>query len=303
MQRDTGPEPAAPGRQAVVGTPGRPAVVGTPGTPAAVGTPGTPTAVGTVGARAAPAVTHTEDVMGTVVSFTVVAGDLPAAAVRAAVADACRVLHRADEVFSTWKPDSPVSRLRRGEAALSALPPEVAEVLALSERARSDSRGWFDPWAMPGGVDPTGLVKGWAVERAAGVLRAAGAAAALVNGGGDLAAFGSPGPGLRWRVGIQHPWRSGALAAIAALRAAIATSASYERGAHLLDPRTRRPATRAASATVLGPSLALADALATALAAGGDDALAAIGALDGYEGYLIRADAGEADTGGIEFLS
>jgi thiamine biosynthesis lipoprotein len=140
------------------------------------------------------------------------------------------------------------------------------------------------------------------VERAAGVLRAAGAAAALVNGGGDLAAFGSPRPGQRWRVGIQHPWRRDALAAIVEVRAAIATSAHYERGAHLLDPRTGRPATGAASATVLGPSLALADALATALAVGGDDALAAIGALDGYEGYLIGADGGEADTGGIEFL-
>ncbi len=250
----------------------------------------------------APAVTHTEDVMGTIVSFTVVPGDLPATAARAAVGDACRVLHRADEVFSTWKPDSPVSRLRRGEATLSMMPAEVAEVLALCEQARTASRGWFDPWAMPGGVDPAGLVKGWAVERAAAVLRQAGAAAALVNGGGDLAAFGTPGPGQRWRVGIQHPWRKDALAGIVELRAAIATSAAYERGPHLLDPATGRPATGVASATVTGPSLALADALATAVAVGADDALDAVGALDGYEGYLIRTDGTEADTGGIEFV-
>jgi thiamine biosynthesis lipoprotein len=251
---------------------------------------------------AGPAVTHTEDVMGTIVSFTVVPGDLPATAARAAVAVACRVLHRADEVFSTWKPDSPVSRLRRGEATLSMLPAEVGDVLALCERARTASRGWFDPWAMPGGVDPTGLVKGWAVERAAGVLRHAGAAAALVNGGGDLAAFGSPGPGQRWRVGIQHPWRKDALAGIVEVQAAIATSAGYERGPHLLDPATGQPASGVASATVTGPSLALADALATAVAVGSDDALAAVAALDGYEGYLIRADGTEADTGGIEFV-
>ena len=252
---------------------------------------------------AGPAVTHAEPVMGTVVSLTVVPGDLPAAAARAAIGAACRTLHRADEVFSTWNPASPVSRLRRGEATLDMMPAEVAEVLALCQAARTASGGWFDPWAMPGGVDPTGLVKGWAVERAADGLRRAGAVAALVNGGGDLAAFGSPSPGQSWRAGIRHPWRAGALACIVQVRAAIATSASYERGAHLLDPATGRPATGVASATVTGPSLATADALATALAVGGDEALATVGALDGYEGYLIRADGSEADTGGIEFVS
>jgi FAD:protein FMN transferase len=239
--------------------------------------------------------------MGTVVSFAVLAGELPAAEVRAAVESACAGLHHADAVFSTWDAGSPVSRLRRGEATLGAMPPEVAEVLDLCELAKTASRGWFDPWAMPGGLDPTGLVKGWAVERAAEVLRRAGAPAALVNGGGDLTAFGSPEPGQPWRAGIRHPWRADALACIIAVRAAVATSASYERGGHLIDPFTGQPATGVASATVTGPSLAMADALATALAVGGDDALPVIGAVEGYEGYLIRADGSEADTGGIGF--
>ncbi|HEY2442441.1 MAG TPA: FAD:protein FMN transferase [Streptosporangiaceae bacterium] len=246
---------------------------------------------------------HTEHVMGTTVSFTVLAGDLPVPAARAAVQRACAVLHEADAVFSTWDPRSPVSRLRRGEATLAMMPADVAEVLALCRLAKAASRGWFDPWALPGGVDPTGLVKGWAVQRAADVLRQAGAAAALVNGGGDLAAFGAPAAGQRWRAGIRHPWRPDALACIVAVRAAVATSGSYERGAHLIDPATGRPAGGVASATVTGPSLALADALATALAAGGDQALAAVGLVAGYEGYLIRADGSEADTGGVEFVS
>lgn len=262
----------------------------------------------------ATGLTHTEEAMGTVVSFTVPPGGLPPAAAHAAVAAACQELHRADAVFSTWIAGSPVSRLRRGEVTLADLPPEVAaevtEVLDLCQRAKTASRGWFDPWAMPGGLDPTGLVKGWAVQRAADLLRRAGVAAALVNGGGDLAAFGSPTPGQPgqpgppgppWRVGIRHPWRADALACVVNVRAAIATSASYERGPHLIDPATGRAVTGAASATVTGPSLAMADALATALAVGGDDALAAIGEVDGYEGYLIRADGSEADTGGMEF--
>ena len=83
--------------------------------------------------------------------------------------------------------------------------------------------------------------------------------------------------------------------------AAVATSGPYERGAHLIDPATGRPASRAASATVTGPSLALADALATGVAVGGDEALAVVTGLDGYAAYLIRPDGSETDTGGIAF--
>jgi thiamine biosynthesis lipoprotein len=247
--------------------------------------------------------THTEQAMGTVFSLTVVPGDGPAGGLAAALAAACAVLHRADAVFSTWDPESPVSRLRRGEAPLAALPAEVGEVLAECRAARQASGGWFDPWAMPGGVDPTGLVKGWAVDRALAVLREEGITGALVNGGGDVAAFGSPAPGERWRVGIRHPWRADALAAIVAVTGAVATSGSYERGPHLIDPATGEPSHRAASATVTGPRLALADALATAVAVGGDEALAAVAKLAGYEGYLIRPDGSEADTGGVAFVT
>jgi thiamine biosynthesis lipoprotein len=280
--------------------------------------------------------THAEPVMGTVFSVTAVHGDLPPAGVRAAIATACQVLHRCDAVFSTWDADSPVSRFRRGEAALAQLPPEFAEVLWECHAARAASGGWFDPWAMPGGFDPTGLVKGWAVERALAELRRAGLPGALLNGGGDVAVFGAPPGAQRWRVGIRHPWRADALACVIELgqgsggsppragigqgsvteerglepaggsggsppRASIATSGPYERGAHLIDPATGRPASRAASATVTGPSLALADALATGVAVGGDEALALVAGLPGYAGYLIRPDGSEADTGGIAF--
>jgi FAD:protein FMN transferase len=253
-------------------------------------------------AEPAPVTSHAEPVMGTVFSFTVVRGAQPLDTVRAALEAACRVLHRCDAVFSTWDPASPVSRLRRGEATLAQMPPEFAEVLRECQAARAASGGWFDPWAMPGGFDPTGLVKGWAAERALAELRAAGVPGALVNGGGDMAAFGSPADGNRWRAGIQHPWRPDALACVIEIGAAVATSGPYQRGAHLIDPATGRPASRAASATITGPSLTLADALATGLAVGGDDALAVVAGLDGYAGYLIRPDGSEADTGGIAFV-
>jgi thiamine biosynthesis lipoprotein len=251
---------------------------------------------------AEPAVTTlAEPVMGTVFSVTAEHGDLPPDDVRAAIAAACQVLHRCDAVFSTWDAASPVSRFRRGEAVLARMPPEFAEVLRECHAARAASGGWFDPWAMPGGFDPTGLVKGWAAERALERLRGAGLPGALVNGGGDVAAFGSPPDGPRWRVGIRHPWRADALACVIEIDAAAATSGSYERGAHLIDPATGRPVSRAASATVTGPSLAMADALATGVAVGGDEALAVVARLDGYAAYLIRPDGSEADTGGIVF--
>jgi len=253
--------------------------------------------------------------MGTVVSFAV----LPAGSSRsqlhgvppgwgppppdpdAAIRAACALLHEADAVFSTWDPRSPLSRLRRGDMSDPDTPSSMAEVRAACQAAREASDGWFDPWAMPDGYDPTGLVKGWAVDRALDAIRQAGLPAALVNGGGDLAAFGGPVPGEPWRAGVRHPWRPSALAAVLEVRGAVATSGSYERGAHLVDPRTGRPGCRAASATVTGPRLAMADALATALAVGGDAVLAAVDGLPGYAGYLIRPDGTESWTAGIQF--
>jgi thiamine biosynthesis lipoprotein len=244
---------------------------------------------------------HTETAMGTVFSFTVETGALRPAAARQAIGRACRRLHRLERIFTTWDPASPMSRLRRGELSMSEAPPEVPPVLDLCAAVRELSGGWFDPWAMPGGVDPTGLVKGWAIERALEVLEEAGVPAALLNGGGDIAALGRSAGGDRWRIGVRHPWRADALACVVFVDHAVATSGAYERGPHLVDPRSGRPAPAAASATVTGPSLAIADGLTTALAVGGSEVLARLEALAGYEGYLVGADGTEAETSGMAF--
>ncbi|MCW2955753.1 MAG: thiamine biosynthesis lipoprotein [Thermoleophilia bacterium] len=233
---------------------------------------------------------HAEPVMGTVVSFDV---RVPAGSEgkgRAAIRQACEVLHDADATFSTWKPASPISRLRRGEVGLGELPGEVHEVLDLCTRAHRLSAGWFDAWAQPGGVDPTGLVKGWAVARAAERLRDLGITVACVNGGGDIAVLGEPEPGRPWTVGIRDPEATDRLLAAAQVRAAIATSGTYERGSHVIDPRTGTEATSSvAGATVVGPQLAIADALATALVAAGPELLAGVLAA-GYEALTVGSD-------------
>ena len=244
------------------------------------------------GTRDLPVKTQVE-VMGTVVSFDVRPGRADREAVVLGVARAADVLRRADFVFSTWKPDSPMSRLRRGETSLAQLPPAVAEVLGVCWEARRASGGWFDPWTAPGGVDPTGLVKGWAAEAAlATVMTVPGVAGAMVNAGGDIACRGRPAPGRPWKFGVRSPGDATRLVATVEGMAAVATSGTYERGPHLYAPPGRSGSGAVASATVTGPELWLADALATGLAVAGEAGLAAIDALvtQGYEALIVRAD-------------
>ncbi|HEX9031651.1 MAG TPA: FAD:protein FMN transferase [Streptosporangiaceae bacterium] len=242
----------------------------------------------------APAIHHLEEVMGTIVTIDVFTST-PAAvsesgALREQLARARATLHRADEVFSTWRPDSPVSRLRRGEVAPSEVPAEVTEVLERCAVARELSGGWFDPWAMPGGVDPTGYVKGWAAQRALGAFAEHDNCGAIVNAAGDIASFGALPDGAAFRIGIADPASPRRLAEIVELTGAIATSGTYERGVHLVDPHSGQPAAAVASASVTGPDLGLADALATALAVAGEPGLTIVDGIEGYEALVIGFD-------------
>ncbi len=234
-----------------------------------------------------PTIGHVEHVMGTAFSFVVEAGPLDDFDARCAIDAACDRLHEADDMFSTYKPASPISRLRRGEIGLEDCPTEVSVVLDLCRRARELSRGWFDPWAMPGGVDPTGLVKGWATQEALLVLQDSGVAAAMINGGGDVATFGCRHGDRPWVVGIRDPGDAGSCVCAVASPGAVATSGSYERGLHVRDPRNDGGVDDVRSVTVVGPDLALADALATGVAAGGVDAVALVEAVPGYSALVV----------------
>lgn len=237
--------------------------------------------------------------MGTVVSFDVRPGQVPKREVFLALAAAKDILHRADAVFSTWKKDSPVSRLRRGDITLEGAPPEVSVVLELCTEARRLSDGWFDPWAMPGGVDPTGLVKGWAADRALEVIASTGIAGVMVSAGGDVVCRGEPEPGRRWRIGVQNPFERTSIIAVVESTGAVATSGTYERGLHVLDPRTGAPSTRAVSATVTGAELAMTDGLATGLLACGPEGLQWFGSLDGLEAMVIDPEGAVTATAGF----
>lgn len=242
---------------------------------------------------------HQETVMGTIVCFDIALDEhLSPDQPYVHLARARALLRRTDAIFSLWKPNSPMSRLRRGEVELDDVPKEIGEVLRRCAQAHRLSDGWFDAESMPGGIDPTGLVKGWAVQHALEVLTDGGLVDVMVNGGGDLATSGSADGSGHWRVGIQHPASRAHLAAVVEVDGALATSGCYERGEHLFDPRARRFETHFASATVMGPDLALADALATALAVAGPEGFGFIEALDGYEAFTVDKDGlAHASTG------
>ncbi|MFE4052790.1 FAD:protein FMN transferase [Streptomyces sp. YIM B13518] len=240
--------------------------------------------------------------MGTVFSLDVRGGE--PAVVRAALQEAVAGLHRVDEVFSTYRDDSQVSRLARGELGVGECDPEVAEVLELAAEAERVSDGWFSA-RYRGRLDPTGIVKGWAVERAARRLAAAGAVGVNVNGGGDVQVLGVPGAGRSWRVGVADPLRPGGLAAVVsaagASELAVATSGTAERGDHIVDPRTGRSAvTDLVAVTVVAPRLTWADCWATAaFAMGSRQALAWLESLPDVEALLITAGDEVRCTGGL----
>jgi FAD:protein FMN transferase len=182
---------------------------------------------------------------------------------------------RVDELFSTWRPDSEISRLGRGELSLREVSPEVREVLALCDQLQDDSTGAFDarvgadPRVAPrdglGPIDPSGVVKGWALEGAAALVRRTGGRNFAINAGGDVLTAGVPADGELWRVGIQHPWRRDNVAMVLAVSdLGVATSGRYERGDHIIDPRTGTPATGLMSVSVVHADLAVADGYATA---------------------------------------
>ena len=239
---------------------------------------------------------HAEHVMGTVVSFDVPLSARHDGSLEAAIG----WLHWADRVFSPYRPDSDVSRLAAGEVTVAACAPEVAEVLAACARLGEESGGYFT--AFPDGrLDPCGYVKGWATERAAALLARSGSACHLVNAGGDVQCAGSRAAGEPWRVGIADPFRPGGLTlVVAASDGAVATSGLAERGAHILDPHTGRPATGLASLTVVGPSLTLADAYATAACAMGPaKARDWTASLEEYEAFAVTTGGDTWQTPGF----
>lgn len=247
----------------------------------------------TVTGRRAPGAQFREArrAMGTMISIHV-HDDAPDGAVADAVEDVFGEVERLEQIFSTFRPDSELSRVNRGELHVLDAAPEITEVLDACTWLEHQSRGAFTvrrPGA-PEQLDLAGFAKGWITERAAGRLAAHGLAHWYVGAGGDVITCGSPEEGRPWRVGVAHPLQPGATVATLELSGgAVATSGTAERGAHLWDGRGGA-AVGLASMTVVGAELAWADAFATTAFVLGAAGIDWVRTLQGYEALAVTLD-------------
>lgn len=242
---------------------------------------------------------YVAQIMGLPVSVHVRGPRAHAPAVAQLVEAAFERLRSDDRLFSTYRPHSQVSRIRRGELRLADAHARVREVADLCVEAETRTGQAFSAW-LPGPdgrrqFDPTGLVKGWSVESTLAGLRAElarlGPHDILISAGGDVVVSCERVDTPDWRIGIEDPLdRTSMLRTVALRRGAVATSGTAARGSHIIDPASGQPADQLVSATVIGPSLTWADVYATAAFVKGLDAPAWLSTLPEHAGLLCHAD-------------
>lgn len=238
--------------------------------------------------------------MGTMVAVDI-ADPLPPARLDTLVGNFFAWMREVDERFSTYRDGSELNRLARGELSLAGCSTDLRAVLDACADAWRRTGGYFDVYAT-GRLDPSGYVKGWAAEVASRRLLESGSANHFVNAGGDVRVRGRDREGRPWRIGLRHPWHGdGVFQVLAGSDLGVATSGTYERGFHVIDPYTGVAATLLRSVTVAGPDLGRADAYATAAVAMGEPALGWLARLapDGYESVAVTEDGRRYETPGL----
>lgn len=238
---------------------------------------------------------ETRDLMGMPVSVDVAGG--AEARLIGAVYD---YLEAVDRRFSTYKPDSEISAINRGDVETGEASAEMREVFALGERTRRETDGFFDMRRPDGTIDPSGIVKGWAILNAARLIEAQGVGDYYVDAGGDIQSGGHNPEGGPWSVGIRNPFNPDEIVKVVYPRGrGIATSGTYVRGQHVYDPHNPgAELTDVVSLTVIGPDVLEADRFATAAFAMGREGIYFIEQLEGFEAYAIdRAGIATLTTG------
>ena len=207
-----------------------------------------------------------------------------------------------DRTFSPYLAGSAVSRINRAELQPEDAGQLVDQAVNLCRLYEHATNGYFSAW-IDGRFDPSGLVKGWAIDRACSILDGYGYRDYFVDAGGDVQTRGLSAERSPWRVGIRHPVERGKVArVIQASGLAVATSGTYEKGEHILDPHTGKPVDDWLSFTVIGPDILQADVYATACFAMGAAGLDFISRVSGYEAYAIDRRLRATFTEGIEAL-
>lgn len=204
-----------------------------------------------------------------------------------------------DARYSTYKDDSEISRINRG-LPKSEWSREVKQVLDLCAQTKTETDGYFDI-NRDGKIDPSGLVKGWAIQKASDILTNKGFRNYYVDAGGDIQVSGHNQKGKPWRIGIRNPYnRDENVKVVSVTNQGVATSGTYIRGPHVYNPRKNyQPASEIIALTVIGPDIYNADRFATAAFAMGKQGIAFIENLAGYEGYMIDHQAVATITSGF----
>ncbi len=206
-----------------------------------------------------------------------------------------------DEKFSTFKPTSEISRINAHLLPLEQASDDMQRIFQLAELTRQQTFGFFDIYRA-GFADPSGIVKGWAIQQAAGLLRQRGFRNFVVDAGGDIQTSGRNPDGQGWRVGIRNPFNIRQIVKVLSVSGqGVATSGTYIRGQHIYNPRgDGSPLRDVLSLTVVGADVYEADRFATAAFAMGRAGIYFIEEQDGLEGYQIDAGGQATPTTGFE---
>ncbi|MBZ9676185.1 FAD:protein FMN transferase [Mesorhizobium sp. ES1-1] len=198
-----------------------------------------------------------------------------------------------DRRFSTYRADSEIMAINRGDVPVVGWSGEMNEVLALAWRTKDETDGYFDIRKPDGSLDPSGIVKGWAIRNAAAIVQRAGIRDFFIEAGGDVQSCGKNASGHDWSVGIRNPFNADEIVKIVCPRGrGVATSGTYVRGQHIYNPNgIGSPIQDIVSLTVIGADVLEADRFATAAFAMGRDGIFFIEQTPGLEGYLIDANA------------
>ncbi len=207
-----------------------------------------------------------------------------------------------DENFSPFKETSELSRINRGEIKRDEWSDEMQVVFMLSEKTKEETDGYFDIAAPDGKLNPSGLVKGWAIQNAAHLLRNGGFSDFYVDAGGDIQACGKNSRGEDWKIGIKNPFKQEEVVKVLDIKSeGVATSGTYIRGQHIYNPKDKgKELTEVVSLTVVGPNIYEADRFATAAFAMGPKGIYFIENLPGFEGYMIDKNGLATETSGFK---
>lgn len=208
--------------------------------------------------------------------------------------------NKIDEQFSTYKPASEISKINRGELTPKEFSPDMQKIFKLAEQTKQDTRGYFDIQQPEGHVDPSGIVKGWAIWQAAKLLERDGYRHFFIDAGGDIQARVADDK-QTWSVGIKNPFNQSEIVKVLAItNQGVATSGNYERGQHIYNPHQHQKKLEdVASITVIGPNVYEADRFATASFAMGQAGIHFIESIKGLEGYMIDKDGIGTETSGL----